>query len=149
MLVLGAGEMFVQAIGENKLARRWQPVRHFALLLRKRHRRMRQSHVIKTSRLGNQILFRKQGRLVCFGHKLSAHMTRPNAQFHHDGHVGSFRQLETLLDHVDHLTQLWPGVKQAHARLQSIGMCAFLNDAGTLAVIFAHHNEHATGDARR
>ena len=74
-------------------------------------------------------------------------MARANAQFHHDGHVGGLRQSETLLDHVDHLTQLGPGVKQAHARLQGIGMRAFLNDAGTLAVIFAHHNQHTPCDA--
>ena len=147
--VLGAFKMFVQALLGNVLAGSGQAVLNFAFFLRKGHRRVRQLHVVETGGLVDQVFFGEFGGLVVLGHKLPAHMAGADAQLHHHRHVGRFGQPKTVFDHVDHLAQLRPRVEQAHARLERIGVGAFLNDAGTLAVVFAHHDQHAPGHAGR
>ena len=140
-----AFKVLVQALLGNVLACGGQAVFDFAFFLRKGHRRVRQAHVVETSGFVDQVFFGQLGGLVVLGHKLAAHMASADAQLHHHRHVGGFRQPETVLHHVDHLAQLRPRVEQAHARLERIGVCALLNDAGAFAVVFAHHDQHAPG----
>ena len=74
-------------------------------------------------------------------------MAGANAQLHQRGHVGRFGQPKAVLHHVNHAAQIGAGVEQQHARLQRIGVGAFLDDRGAFAIVFAHHHQHAAFDA--
>jgi hypothetical protein len=56
---------------------------------------------------------------------------------------------EAVLDQVHHPAQVGARVQQDHAGLQRVGVRALLDHTGALAVVLAHHHQHAALHTRR
>ena len=54
-----------------------------------------------------------------------------------------------MLDHLDHLGQVRPGVEQTQGAFQSISVGALLDHRGALAIVFAHHDQSAAHHSGR
>jgi hypothetical protein len=89
------------------------------------------------------------GGAVVARREAAAHMAGADAQLHQRGHVAGFAQAKAVLDQVHHAAQVGARVQQNHAGLECVGMRALLDHAGTLAVVLAHHHQHAPLHARR
>ena len=140
VLLRAACKMFIQLVLGDEAARRRHALFGLALFMHESDGRMRQAHVVKARRVFEQVLFGDARRLIVARGKTAAHMARADAQLHDHRHVAGFAQLEALLHHVHHLRQIRPGVEQAHAGFERIGMGAFLDHTGAFAVVLAHHD---------
>ncbi|MCY1361149.1 hypothetical protein D9M69_478070 [compost metagenome] len=100
-------------------------------------------------RVLQRFLQRELGALVVAGDEVAVHMAGADAQLEHHGRVAGLREVEAGLHRIDDARQVGPRIEQPDLRLHGERMAALLHDRRALAVVFAHDDERATGDAAR
>ena len=144
-----AGQEFVQAVLDDEALGGGLAHLDLDLLVRVGRRRVRDAVVIVRGRLGETMVARDRRRLVVRGHELARDVAGADAQFHHHRRIGRLGELERLLGAAHDGRQRRPRVDQPHRGFQRIGMGAFLDHRGALAVILADHDQRAADHARR
>jgi hypothetical protein len=142
-------QQFVEAVLDDVAARRRNAVLVLQLLMPEGDGRVRQPRIVKGGRLHHQRARGDGGRTVVARPEAATHMAGADAQFHQCGHVARFTERKAMLDQVHHAAEIGARVQQNHAGLERVGMRAFLDHAGPLAIVLAHHHQHAALHTRR
>ena len=140
-----AGKHLVELVLGDVLDRRGQAAPHLVLFLVEDQRR--QDDAVQLPRRHHRAVRGIRRRHVVPGDELAGDMAGADAHHQEQRGVAGFRQGEAVLDHVDDMGQVGPGVQQPHLGFHGEGVGALLHDAGTLAVILPHHHHGAAGDA--
>ena len=144
-----AGQEFVQAMVDDEALGGRLAHLDLDLLVRVGRGRVRDAVVIVRGRLGETMAARDRRRLVVLGDEFTRDVAGADAQLHHHRRVGSLRKLEGLLRAAHDGRQRRPRVQQPHRGFERIGVGAFLDHRGALAVILADHDQRPADHARR
>ena len=90
-----------------------------------------------------------RGRTVRAGGEAPVDVAGADAQLEHHRGVAGLGQLEALLDGAHHGGKARTRVEQPHLRLHRERVAALLDDARSVAVVLADHDERATGHPGR
>ncbi len=110
---------------------------------------MREPAVFEAGRPFDPMLTAIDAALVVLGDEFAGDMTGADPQIQHHRRMACLGKLKSFLDHANDARQIGARVEQPERGFQGIGVGAFLNDARTLAVIFAEHDEGAADHAGR
>ena len=111
------------------------------------HRRQHDAVEIRT-RVRQRVLHGQRRALVVAGGEAAGDMAGPDPHHQHDGGVRRLGQFEPVAHRLDDAGQVRARVQKPELRFHRKGMAAFLHDAGAFAVILAHDDQRAAGDAR-
>jgi hypothetical protein len=137
--------VFVDVVVGDEADRGWPP--HVDLQLFLRVGRWRQADpVLIEHRVLNDVLGGEARPDVVAGVEATGHVANPDAQFHHDGRVAGFGQVECARHQVHDGLQVRPRVEQPELRFHGESVRAFLDDAGAFAVVLSHDDQGAPGD---
>ncbi len=144
-----AGDQLVELLLADEFLRGRQALFDFQPLLREDDRRMREPAVFEPRRSLEAVLAAIGAALVILGDEFAGDVAGAHAQIQHDRRMACLGKLKSLLDHADDGRQIGARVDQPDRGFHGIGVGAFLDDAGALAVILAEHDQRAADDAGR
>ncbi len=100
-------------------------------------------------RVLQRLLQGELGALVVACNEVPVHMAGADAQLQHHGRVAGFGKIEARFHRIDDARQVGPRIEQPDLRLHRERVAALLHDGRAFAVVFAHDDERAAGDAAR
>jgi hypothetical protein len=120
------------------------------LFLLLRITRRRQHHAAGVAlRVFDRVFEREAGALVGLGGKAAVYVAGAYAQLQHHRRAAGFRQFKAQLHRAHDAFKIGARVDQPDLRLHGECVRALLHDAGAFAVVFAHDQHRAAGDAAR
>ena len=144
-----AGDQLVELLIADEFLRGGQALFDFQPFLRENNRRMREAAVFEPRRSLQPVLAAIGAALVILGDEFAGDMAGTDAQIQHDRRMACLGKLKSLFDHADDGRQVGARVDQPDRGLHGIGIGAFLDDAGALAIILAEHDQRASDHSGR
>ncbi len=144
-----AGDDLVELVLADEGAGGGQAVLDLEPLMHEQRGRVREARILEAGRAGDAIAPGERGAAIVLRREFAGDMTGADAQLHHHRRVARFGQLEALFHHAHDGRQIGPRIEQPHRGFQRVGVGAFLDHAGALAVVLAEDDHHAADHAGR